>query len=211
MQKMLEIISQYMEMVPSELVGNAMDRNTTIATPARGLHHTGDTMTESEFHPDVRIGHVHLRVGDLARATAFYRDVLGFDVMAYGPDLGLPGAAFLSSRGYHHHVGLNTWESEGGTPPPEGHTGLYHFALLYPDRQELGRAVRQILARGYPIDSAEDHGATVSVYLRDPDGNGIELYYDRPRSEWLDAQGNPVLKAETFDPAELLADQNSPG
>jgi catechol 2,3-dioxygenase len=187
-----------------------MDRETTVDTPARGLHHTGDTMTEPEFHPDVRIGHVHLRVADLARATDFYRDVLGFDVTGYGPDLGLPGVAFLSSRGYHHHVGLNTWKSEGGTPPPEGHTGLYHFALLYTDRGELGCAVQQILDRGYPIDSAEDHGATVSVYLRDPDGNGIELYYDRPRSEWFDAQGKPVLKADAFDPAELLPEQEDP-
>ena len=168
-------------------------------------------MTEPEFHPDVRIGHVHLRVADLARATDFYHDVLGFDVTAYGPDCSLPGAAFLSSRGYHHHVVLNTWESEGGTPPPEGHTGLYHFALRYPDRRELGRAVQQILDRGYPIDSAEDHGATVSVYLRDPDGNGLELYYDGPRSEWLDPQGKPVLKADAFDPAELLVEQDGPG
>jgi catechol 2,3-dioxygenase len=161
-------------------------------------------MDEPEVPPDMHIGHVHLRVADLARATAFYRDVLGLDVTAYGPDFGLPGAAFLSSGGYHHHVGLNTWHSEGGTPPPEGHTGLYHFALLYLGRRELGRAVRLILDRNYPIDGAEDHGATVSVYLRDPDGNGIELYYDRPRSEWVDAQGNPVIKAEPFDPRELL-------
>ena len=97
-----------------------MDRTSTVDTPTRGLHHTGDTMTEPEFHPDVRIGHVHLRVADLARATDFYGNVLGLDVMAYGPDFGLPGAAFFSSRGYHHHVGLNTWESEGGTPPPRG-------------------------------------------------------------------------------------------
>jgi catechol 2,3-dioxygenase len=188
-----------------------MDRNTTVNLPAREPQPTGDTMNDAEFHADVRIGHVHLRVADLARATAFYRDVLGFDVMAYGPDFGLPGAAFLSSRGYHHHLGLNSWESEGGTPPPEGHTGLYHFALLYPDRDELGRAVQQILNRQYPIDSAEDHGATVSVYLRDPDGNGIELYYDRPRLEWFDPQGRPVLKADAFDPAELLVKQDVAG
>ena len=106
---------------------------------------------------------------------------------------------------------MNTWESEGGTPPPEGHTGLYHFALLYPDRVELGRAVRHVLDREYPIDSAEDHGATVSVYLRDPDGNGIEMYYDRPRSEWFDPQGRPVLKADPFDQAELLFEQDSAG
>ena len=187
-----------------------MDPNTTVDTPASGLHHTGDSVTEPAFRPDVRIGHVHLRVADLARATAFYHNVLGFDVTAYGPDFGLPGAAFLSSRGYHHHVGLNTWESEGGTAPPEGHTGLYHFALLYPDRRELGLAVRQILDRRYPIDSAEDHGKTLSVYLRDPDGDGIELYCDRPRSEWQDSQGEPVLKADAFDPAKLLAEKESP-
>jgi len=150
----------------------------------------------------MRIGHVHLRVSDLARATAFYRDVLGFDVMAYGPDFGLPGAAFLSSGGYHH-IGLNTRKSEEGTRPPEGHTGLYHFALLYPGRREVGRTVRRVLDHGYPIDEAEDHGATVSVYLRDPDGNGIELYYERPRSEWFEPQGNPLLKAEPFDPRDL--------
>jgi catechol 2,3-dioxygenase len=161
-------------------------------------------MKEPETYPDVRVGHVHLRVADLARATAFYRDVLGFDVMAYGPDLGLPGAAFLSSGGYHHHVGLNTWESDGGTPPPKGHTGLYHFALLYPNRRELGLTVERLLDHGYPIEGAEDHRATVSVYLRDPDGNGIELYYDRPRTEWFDERGNPVLKADPFDPSKLL-------
>lgn len=166
-------------------------------------------MNELESHPDVRIGHVHLRVADLARATAFYRDVLGFDVMAYGPDLGVPGAAFLSSGGYHHHIGLNTWESEGGSPSPTGHTGLYHFALIYPDRLGLGHAVERVLDHGYPVDGAEDHGATVSVYLRDPDGNGIELYYDRPRAEWFDAKGSPVLKAEPFDPRGLLEEPDA--
>lgn len=161
-------------------------------------------MTETRPHTGVRVGHVHLRVADLERATAFYRDVLGFDVMAYGPDFGLPGAAFLSAGGYHHHIGLNTWESGGGTPPPAGHTGLYHVAFVYPDREELGEAVRRLLDHGYPIDGAEDHGATVSVYLKDPDGNGIELYHDRPREAWFDARGLPVLKAEPFDPRELL-------
>jgi catechol 2,3-dioxygenase len=185
---------------------SAMDRNITVDAPAQGPHHTGGRMNEPEFHPDVRIGHVHLRVADLARATAFYRDVLSFDVMAYGPDFGLPGAAFLSSGGYHHHVGLNTWESEGGTRPSEGHTGLYQFSLLYPDRRELGRAVQRILDHGYPIDGSEDHGATVSVYLKDSDGNGVELYYDRPRSARFDPKGNPILKAEPFDPRDLLDD-----
>lgn len=160
----------------------------------------------SELHPAVRIGHVHLRVADLQRATAFYRDVLGFDLTVYGADVGLPGAAFLSAGGYHHHIGLNIWESQGGTPPPEGHTGLYHFAILYPDRRELARAVERLMQRGYPIRVGQDHGATVSVYLSDPDGNGIELYYDRPRKEWFDSRGNPILKAEPFDPRDLLVE-----
>jgi catechol 2,3-dioxygenase len=183
---------------------SAMDNNATVDAPVTGPQHPKDRMTEPDFQPNTRIGHVHLRVADLARATSFYRDALGFDVMAYGPDRGLPGAAFLSMGGYHHHIGLNIWGSEGSTPPPEGHTGLYHFALLYPGRRELGRALERVLDHGHPIGGAEDHGATVSVYLRDPDGNGIELYYDRPRAEWFDKQGNPVLKAEPFDPRELL-------
>jgi catechol 2,3-dioxygenase len=160
---------------------------------------------QDKTQPDIRIGHVHLRVADLERATAFYRDVLGFAVTAYGPDLGLPGVAFLAGGDYHHHIGLNTWLSEGGTPPSDGHTGLHHLAVLYPDRRELGRAVGRLLDHGHPIEGAQDHGATVSVYLRDPDGNGVELYYDRPREEWFDPQGNPILKAEAFDPRELLA------
>ena len=163
-------------------------------------------MNEQRLHLDVRIGHVHLRVADLERATAFYRDYIGLDVVAYGPDFGLPGAAFLSAGGYHHHVGLNTWSSEGGGPPPEGHTGLHHVAFLYPGRRELARAVERLIDHDYPIEGAEDHGATVSVYLSDPDGNGIELYYDRPREDWFDSRGIPILKAEPFDPRDLLAE-----
>jgi len=155
--------------------------------------------SRSELHPAVRIGYVNLRVADLDRATSFYRDVLGFEVTADGSDFGLPGAAFLAARDYHH-ISLNTWHSQGGTPTPEGHTGLHHFAILYPNRHELTRAVERILERGYPIGGAEDHGATISVYLSDPDGNGIELYYDRPREEW----GSP--KAEPFDPRDLLVE-----
>ena len=160
-------------------------------------------MNEQRLHLDVRIGHVHLRVADLERATAFYRDYIGLDVVAYGPDFGLPGAAFLSAGGYHHHVGLNTWSSEGGGPPPEGHTGLHHVAFLYLDRRELARRGAPDRPR-LPHRGAEDHGATVSVYLSDPDGNGIELYYDRPREYWFDSRGIPVLKAEPFDPRDLL-------
>ncbi len=154
----------------------------------------------------VGIGHVHLRVADLHRALTFYRDVLGLALNAYGPDLGVPGAAFLAAGGYHHHVGLNTWESEGGTPPPPGHTGLYHLAILYPDRRQLSLALGRLYDHDYPVDGAHDHGLTVSVYLRDPDENGVELYYDRPRERWFDEQGRPILENEPLDPRELLAE-----
>jgi catechol-2,3-dioxygenase len=114
--------------------------------------------SRSELHPAVRIGHVNLRVADLDRATSFYRDVLGFEVTAYGSDFGLPGAAFLAAGDYHHHIGLNTWQSQGGTPPPEGHTGLHHFAIFYPDRRELARTVERILEHGYPMGERRTTG-----------------------------------------------------
>ena len=147
------------------------------------------------IHPAVRVGHVHLKVADLDRSLAFYRDGLGFAVIADGRPLGLQ-AAFLAAGDYHHHIGLNTWESNGGEPPPPGHTGLYHVAFVFPDRHELARAARRLLQHGYEIDHATDHAATVSVYLNDPDGNGVELYYDRPREAWFDADGRPILKAD---------------
>ena len=148
----------------------------------------------------LRIGHVHLKVADLDRALAFWRDLIGLEVQQR---MGSQ-AVFLSADGYHHHIALNTWESAGATPPPPGHTGLYHVAFLYPDRRELGRAVGRLLEHGYAIDHGSDHGGTISVYLDDPDGNGIELYYDRPRADWVDANGRPVLKADRFDPRDLL-------
>jgi catechol 2,3-dioxygenase len=160
-------------------------------------------MNDSEIHPAVRVGHVHLRVADLDRAISFYHDGLGLHLVADGREAGIP-AAFLAAGDYHHHVGLNTFDSAGGAPPPDGHTGLYHVAFLYPDRDELVRAVRRLADRDYPIDHGSDHGLTVSVYLSDPDGNGVELYYDRPRAEWFDAAGRPILKADHFDPFELL-------
>jgi catechol 2,3-dioxygenase len=162
-------------------------------------------INRTELHPGVRVGHVHLRVADLERATAFYRDVLGFHVSIDGRTVGLQ-AVFLAAGDYHHHIALNTWLSAGGTPAPAGHTGLHHVALIYPDRAALSSAVERLHDHGYPIDSAEDHGATVSVYLRDPDGNGIELYYDLPLVEWFDADGRPILKAEPFDWHDLLAE-----
>ena len=130
--------------------------------------------------PGARIGHVHLKVARLDRAIAFYRDVIGFTLKQTMGD----SAAFLAAGDYHHHLGLNTWESLGGSPPPAGTTGLYHHAILYPDRPALARAVARVLAAGVPLEGIADHGVSESVYLRDPDGNGIELYRDRPRDEW---------------------------
>jgi catechol 2,3-dioxygenase len=122
--------------------------------------------------PDVRIGHVHLKVANLDRALAFYRDVLGFELtQRYGSE-----AAFLSAGGYHHHIGLNTWESADGSPPPHGSTGLYHVAIVYPTRVKLADAVRRVLRAGIPLEGASDHGVSEAIYLRDPDGNGVELY-----------------------------------
>jgi len=159
------------------------------------------SMPTEAIHPAVRVGHVHLRVADLDRALAFYRDGLGFRVTADArPALDM---VLLAAGDYHHHIGLNTWDTAAGTPPP-GHTGLYHVAFLYPDRRELGNAVRRLLDHGDPIDHATDHGGTLSVYLADPDGNGVELYCDRPRADWTDADGGPVLKNERFDFHDLL-------
>jgi catechol 2,3-dioxygenase len=130
--------------------------------------------------PKARIGHVHLTVSNLERALAFYRDVLGFEVTAtYGRD-----AVFLSAGGYHHHIGLNTWAGRGAPRPANGTTGLYHFAILYPDRAALAAAVRRVFEHGVALEGASDHGVSEAVYLRDPDGNGVELYRDRPESEW---------------------------
>jgi catechol 2,3-dioxygenase len=132
------------------------------------------------LHPAVRIGHVHLKVADLERSLGFYCGVLGFQLMQrYGRQ-----AAFVSAGGYHHHLGLNTWESLGGSPPPPGSTGLYHTAILYPDRASLADALRRVLAAGIPLDGAADHGVSEALYLRDPDQNGVELYRDRPEAEW---------------------------
>ena len=155
--------------------------------------------------PRARIGHVHLRVADVERATAFYRDVLGFNLNVYGPDMGLP-AAFLAAGDYHHHIGLNAFHSAGGTPPPEGHTGLHHLAIVYPDQAALAAATRRVLDHGIALDGVTDHGGTLSVYLNDPDGNGIELYVDRPREEWFDADGRPVVKNEPVGLEVLLGD-----
>jgi catechol 2,3-dioxygenase len=153
--------------------------------------------------PRVDIGHVHLKVSDIERALGFYVGVLGFDVFArYGEE-----AAFISAGGYHHHIGLNTWESKGAGPPPRATTGLYHVAIRYPDRATLVDALRRVLAAGIRLDGASDHGVSVALYLRDPDDNGIELYYDRPKEEWpRDEAGNPTMWTKPVDLEALLAE-----
>jgi catechol 2,3-dioxygenase len=130
--------------------------------------------------PRVDIGHVHLKVADIGRALDFYTGVLGFEVQQRWGDQ----AAFVSAGGYHHHIGLNTWESRGGPPPPRGTSGLYHLAIRYPTRRALANALRRVLDAGIPLDGASDHGVSEALYLRDPDANGVELYWDRPREEW---------------------------
>ncbi len=157
------------------------------------------------IHPGARIGHVHLRVANLDRAIAFYNGVLGFEVTQKMGD----SAAFLSAGGYHHHIGLNTWESLNGASPAPGTTGLYHLAILYPTRAELGDALRRLIAAGVQLDGAADHGVSEALYLRDPDGNGVELYWDRPEAEWpRDAAGTLKMVTRPLDLHALLAANN---
>jgi len=160
---------------------------------------------DMSIHPQARIGHVHLTVSDLDRALAFYRDVLGFEVTSrYGRD-----AVFLSAGGYHHHIGLNTWAGRGAPRPAPGTTGLYHFAILYPDRKTLAGAVRRVLDAGVPLEGASDHGVSEAIYLRDPDGNGVELYRDRPEAEWPRASdGSIAMHTRALDVENLLAEAN---
>src|SRR5215217_2304317 len=148
----------------------------------------------------VRIGHVHLKVADLDRALAFYCGVLGFELMQrYGTE-----AAFISAGGYHHHIGLNTWESRGGRPPPPGSTGLYHTAILYPTRAALADALRRLIAADIPLDGASDHGVSEALYLRDPDENGVELYWDRPQEAWPRTEGGLAMFTRRLDLEGLL-------
>jgi len=157
------------------------------------------------IHPSVRIGHVHLKVSDLNRAIDFYRGVLGFEVtQQYGRQ-----AAFLSAGGYHHHIGLNTWESEGGGPPPRGATGLYHLAILYPTRAALADALRRVMTAHLQLEGASDHGVSEALYLRDPDGNGVELYWDRPEAEWpRDDHGQLAMFTRPLDTRALLSEKH---
>ncbi len=153
------------------------------------------------------IGHVHLKVADLERSIRFYHDRLGFDLVTrYGTQ-----AAFLSAGGYHHHIGLNTWESEGGLPPAKGTTGLYHFAINYPTRRDLAAALTRLLDADWSIDGASDHGTHEAIYLHDPDFNGIELAWDRPRAQWLQQDGQITFdQRESLDLADLLAELEDP-
>jgi len=158
-------------------------------------------MSKTPIDSGVRIGHVHLKVADLDRALGFYQGVLGFELtQRYGRD-----AAFVSAGGYHHHIGLNVWESRGGSPPPRGTTGLYHLAILYPTRAALADALRRLVDAGIPLEGASDHGVSEALYLRDPDGNGVELYRDRPEEEWpRDGEGKIAMTTRPLDVEALL-------
>lgn len=151
--------------------------------------------------PQARIGHVHLKVANIQRSLDFYCDVLGFELQQmYGRQ-----AAFVSAGGYHHHIGLNTWESEGGQPPPPGTTGLFHVAILYPTRADLADALKRLIAHKLPLDGASDHGVSEALYLHDPDFNGIELYWDKPESEWpRTPDGSLAMVTERLDLNELI-------
>jgi catechol 2,3-dioxygenase len=163
-------------------------------------------MSYQSIDPRVRIGHVHLKVANLERALHFYCDVLGFELQQrFGTQ-----AAFVSAGGYHHHIGLNTWESQGGSPPSLGTTGLYHVAILYPTRTSLADALRRVLAAGIELNGAADHGVSEAIYLRDPDGNGVELYRDRPESEWpRSASGELAMFTHGLNLDELLQERAS--
>jgi catechol 2,3-dioxygenase len=164
-------------------------------------------MSEEGIHPQVRIGHVHLKVADLDRSLRFYCGVLGFELtQRYGPS-----AAFVSAGGYHHHIGLNTWESHGGPTPAPGTTGLYHLAILYPTRGELADALRRLVQASIPLDGAADHGVSEALYLRDPDQNGVELYWDRPRESWPRTEtGELAMFTRRLDLNSLLAEARQP-
>lgn len=157
-------------------------------------------------HKETTVGHIHLTVSDLDRSLAFYRDLLGFEISArYGDS-----AVFLSAGGYHHHIGLNTWAGKGATPAPRGHTGMYHVAFLYPSRLELAKILKNLIDAKYPLDGSADHGVSEAVYLRDPDGNGVELYVDRPRSEWkVGNDGMVEMVTESLDLQSILRELNT--
>ena len=161
-------------------------------------------VTVNTIHPQTRIGHVHLKVADIDRALGFYRDVLGFSVTQRMGN----SAAFLSAGGYHHHIGLNTWETRGGAPPALGTTGLYHLAILYPTRAELADALHRLIEAGIPLEGASEHGVSNALYLRDPDDNGVELYWDRPPEQWpRTPTGELAMITAPLDLQALLAER----
>jgi catechol 2,3-dioxygenase len=165
---------------------------------------TADRRPSRPIGAGTRIGHVHLKVADLDRALSFYCGVLGFELTQRRGNQ----AAFVSAGGYHHHIGLNTWESAGGRPPPPGSTGLYHLAILYPTRAELADALRRLIAAGVELDGASDHGVSEALYLRDYDQNGVELYWDRPRERWpVNAKGELEMFTRRLDVQSLLAEK----
>jgi catechol 2,3-dioxygenase len=159
------------------------------------------SITQKPIDPGVQIGHIHLKVADLARSLEFYCGVLGFELIQQMGNQ----AAFISAGGYHHHIGLNTWESSGGSPPPAGSTGLYHLAILYPTRASLADALRRLQKAGIELDGAADHGVSQALYLRDPDENGVELYWDRPKAEWPMEKGKVQMFTHPLDLEDLLA------
>src|SRR5215468_2798307 len=168
----------------------------------------GHLMSAPPIDARVRIGHVHLKVADLERSLHFYCDVLGFELTQRYSE----GAAFVSAGGYHHHIGLNTWESLGGSPPPPRATGLFHLAILYPTRALLADALRRLLAAGIQLDGASDHGVSEALYLRDPDQNGVELYWDRPAKDWPRSRdGDLAMFTRPLDLEDLLSESNSEG
>ena len=161
------------------------------------------TRTAAPIHPGTRIGHVHLKVADLERALDFYCGVLGFELTQRMSS----GAAFISAGGYHHHIGLNTWESQGGSPPPPRTTGLYHLAVLYPTRRDLADALRRLIEVRIPLDGASDHGVSEALYLHDPDENGVELYWDRPKEKWpRTPDGELAMVTRRLDLDDLLSE-----
>ena len=173
---------------------------------AAPLHSPEKSLTPHPIDRGVRIGHVHLKVSDIDRALAFYCGVLGFELtQRYGHQ-----AAFISAGGYHHHIGLNTWDSRGGSPPPRGSTGLYHLAILYPTRAALGDALKRLIAAGIPLEGASDHGVSEALYLSDPDRNGVELYWDRPESQWpRTSDGHLDMHTRSLDLRALLRETES--
>jgi catechol 2,3-dioxygenase len=178
-----------------------MDKDTTLVRPFAASKPIAEN--PNPIVPGARIGHVHLKVADLDRALAFYCGVLGFELMQrYGRQ-----AAFVSAGGYHHHIGLNTWESRGGQPPAPGTTGLFHLAIVYPTRADLAGALQRLMAAGVPLDGASDHGVSEALYLRDPDQNGVELYWDRPEAQWpRTPDGSINMRTDALNVQNLLAE-----